>query len=100
MESYAASTSKHLQTFRTIAMSSSSRSSNPHFLGCLLLYTANLNTVELQLSGRWLSVSPIIRVDLIPQVNLLIIPQNYLALKLLVIRPSTVQVGRGRKFQT
>jgi len=35
-----------------------------------------LSTVELHLSGRWLSVSPFIGIGLAPGVNLSRIPQN------------------------
>jgi len=55
------------------------------------MYSININTVRPQLSGRWLSGSPIIRNTLTLQVNLSRILQNYLALKLPVIRSSTVQ---------
>jgi len=48
-------------------------------------------TAELHLSGRWLSVSPIIRIGLALRVNLSRILQNVLSLKLPVIGSSTVQ---------
>jgi len=61
-------------------------------------------TVELHLSGRWLSVSPIIRIGSALRVNFLKRLQNYLALKIPVIGSSTIvlwllefQISRDRK---
>jgi hypothetical protein len=48
-------------------------------------------TVEHHLCGRWMSGSPIIRIGLARQLNLLRIQLNYLTLKLPVIGSSTVQ---------
>jgi len=48
-------------------------------------------TIELHVSGRWLSGYPIIRIGLALPVNLLRILQNYLVLKLPVIGLSTAQ---------
>jgi hypothetical protein len=50
-----------------------------------------LSTVEHHLSGSWLSVSPFIGIGLALRVNLSRIPRTKFALKLPVMRSSTVQ---------
>jgi len=51
----------------------------------------DISTVEVHLSGRWLSRLPIVRISLAVRVNFSRIPQNKLALKLPVIGSSTVR---------
>jgi len=56
--------------------------------------------VELHISGRWLSLSPIIRIGLAFRVNLSRIPQNELILELPVIGSRIVQRYGFQNFKS
>jgi len=63
-------------------------------------HISGYNTVNLHLSGLWLSGSPIIRISLALWVNLSRILQNKHALKLPVIWSSTVQCYGLQNFKS
>ena len=62
--------------------------------------TEELSTVELHLSGCWISESPVIRIGLVLRANLSRILQNYLASKLPVISSSTGQCYGFKNLQS
>jgi hypothetical protein len=60
----------------------------------------DIGTVELHLSGRWLSRLPVVRIRLALRVNLWRIPQNQLASKLPAIGSSTVECFGFQNFKS